>query len=80
MGDANTLRLGAAGWTIAIMLGVWLVVERRARREAEQAREARDRESDAERAERMRRQREALDIMRSALATFDRETRDDERR
>ena len=80
MGDANALRFGAAGWTIAVMLGVWLVVERRARREAERAREARDRESDAERAERMRRQREALDVMRSALVALDRETRDDERR
>lgn len=80
MGDANTLRFGAAGWTLAILLGVWLVVERRARREAERAREARDRESDAERAERMLRQREAIDVMRAALATFDQATRDDERR
>lgn len=79
MGDANALRLAAAGWTVAVLLGAWLVVERRARKAAEFARAERDRESDAERAERMRQQREAIDVMRSALATLDQATKVDER-
>lgn len=82
MGDAS-LKFAAVGWTVALLLAAWLVVERRARKEAERAREARDRESDAERAERMRRQREAIEVMRAALVALDQESLErtnDERR
>lgn len=79
MGDANTLRFGAAGWTLAILLGVWLVVERRARKAAELARAERDRESDADRATRMQRQQDAIRAMRDALSALARETNDEQR-
>ena len=79
MGDANTLRFGAAGWTLAILLGVWLVVERRARKAAELARAERDRESDADRATRMQRQQDAIRAMRDALSALARETNDERR-
>ena len=77
MGDAS-LRFAAVGWTVAALLAAWVVVERRARKAAERAKEERDRDSDTDRAERMRRQREALDVMRAALASLDQE-RNDER-
>lgn len=81
MGDANALRLAAAGWTIAVLLGAWVVVERRARKAAEFARMERDRESDADRTTRMQRQQDAIQAMRDALSVLDRETTtDDERR
>jgi hypothetical protein len=77
MGDVGALKLAAAGWTIAVLLGVWLVVERRARNAAEFARAERDRESDADRATRIQRQQEAIRAMRDALSALDRETNDE---
>ena len=77
MGDANALKLAAAGWTIAILLGAWLVVERRARKAAEFAREERERESDADRATRMQRQQDAIRAIHDALSALDRATNDE---
>lgn len=79
MGDANALRLAAAGWTIAVLLFAWLVVERRSRKAAEFAREERDRESDADRAARMQRQQDAIKAMRDALSALDQATNDEQR-
>lgn len=76
MGDAS-LRFAAVGWTVAALLAAWVVVERRARKAAERAKEERDRDSDTDRSERMRRQREALDVMRAALAALDQERSDE---
>jgi len=76
VGDAS-LRFAAVGWTVAALLAAWVVVERRARKAAERAKEERDRDSDTDRAERMRRQREALDVMRAALASLDQERSDE---
>lgn len=75
MGDANALRLAAAGWTIAVLLGAWLVVERRARKAAEFARMERDRESDADHVERMKRQRSSIEAIKAAIATIDQDSR-----
>ena len=78
MGHENTLRLAAAGWTIAVLLAAWVAVERRARKAAEFARDERERESNANQVERIRRQREAIELMRAAFSVHDRASTHDE--